>query len=84
MEAEAKLGKMKCIVCGRERKQGIVRSDKFCSQRCSNQWSEKNSSPETPGKTGAESEPMEVDKIPLQQKKVARALKHLQINMACE
>ena len=62
----------------------MVRSDKFCSQRCSNQWSEKNSSPETPGKTGAESEPMEVDKIPVQQKKVARALKNLQIDMACE
>ena len=59
----------------------MVRSDKFCSQRCSNQWSEKNSSPE---KTGAESEPMEVDKIPVQQKKVARALKNLQIDMACE
>ena len=76
--------KVKCIVCGRERKLSLMRSNKFCTQRCINQWSEKN--PEGVDSAAKETdEPMEVEKqTPTQQKKVPRALKNLQIDMACE
>ena len=30
--------KVRCIHCGRERKQSIARNGKFCSQRCILQW----------------------------------------------
>ena len=32
--------KMKCLFCGRQRKQAMARSEKFCTQRCIQQWSE--------------------------------------------
>ena len=62
----------------------MVRSDKFCTQRCMNLWMEAHGS-----KQEEEEEVMEVETVATsedttQQKKVARALKHLQIDMACE
>ena len=32
--------KMKCLFCGRQRKLAVARSEKFCTQRCIQQWSE--------------------------------------------
>ena len=34
--------KMKCVECGRERKQSVARSGKFCTQRCLVQWVERH------------------------------------------
>ena len=60
----------------------MARTEKFCTQRCMNIWvasSESNLKDE---------EVMDVDgvattEVVTQQRKVARALKHLQIDMAC-
>lgn len=72
--------KVKCVVCGKERKRSLMRSNRFCTQRCINQWSEQNAEEVD---TAEASEPMEVDKQPEQTKKLPRALKNLQIDMAC-
>ena len=78
--------KVKCLMCGRERKPSLMRSNQFCTQRCINAWAEKNSKEVAP--VSAEvSEPMEVDKqVPSQPqpKKLPRALKNLQIDMTCK
>lgn len=74
--------KVKCIVCGKERKRSLMRSTRFCTQRCINQWSEQNA--EEVDTANEASEPMEVDKQPEQPKRLPRALKNLQIDMACK
>jgi hypothetical protein len=78
--------KVKCIVCGRERKPSLMRSAQFCTQRCINAWSEKNSKGAEPVSSSSSRRPtetpMEVEKqTPPQLKKLPRALKNLQIDM---
>ena len=84
--------KVKCIVCGRERKPSLMRSSQFCTQRCINSWTERNGKGAEPQSSTTSSSrrsvetPMEVEKPtpPHQPKKLPRALKNLKIDMACE
>ena len=45
---------MKCLVCGRQRKLSVARSDKFCSRRCIQQWSEAHPGEEPEGSEEAQ------------------------------
>ena len=88
---------MKCVQCGRERKIGMARTEKFCTQRCIINWLEANPDKNVEDAMGdttptvplsitnvqslSSSPPVEEGKNS-KQKPVSRALKNLQIDMA--
>ena len=88
---------MKCVQCGRERKIGMARTEKFCTQRCIINWLEANPDKSVEDAMGASSPtaPLSITSVQSlsspekgesqkdgQQKPVSRALKNLQIDMA--
>ena len=48
------MGTMKCVMCTRQRKRNLAKSDKFCTLRCMTMWQESN-----PGKSPNDAVPMD-------------------------
>ena len=86
---------MKCVECGRERKIGMARTEKFCTQRCIINWLEANPDKNVEDAMGnvTPTAPLSITNIQslstsppdaeeTKKKPVSRALKNLQIDMA--
>ena len=88
---------MKCVQCGRERKVGMARTEKFCTQRCIINWLEAHPDKNVEDAMGTvkptvpptiasiqslSASPSAASEPKVKRKPVSRALKNLQIDMA--